>query len=195
MAQDDWRIRIEVADKVDTFLERIGIGLSDEARELAKDLEEHRLAVTRDGDMVFVYASSAAHAQQAREVVEAELRELGLEATSITVEHWLAGEERWDDEPETPDWEEEVASRGYAPWEVRVERDSHEDAEKLADELEAQGYAVVRRWRYVIAGVDSREEAEELARRLHGEVEPGSSIVYEVPAGSPFAVLGFRNPF
>jgi hypothetical protein len=197
MASDDWRIRIDVADKVDTLLERLGLDLSDEARELALGLEEQRLAVSRDGDTVFAYAPSAAQAEQARRVVEAELREAGLEAHSIRVEHWLSDEERWDNEPAQPDWEDEVAGRGYAPWEVRVERESHAEAERLADELEAEGYGVARRWRFVIVGAESREEAEELAQRLHGDVEPGGELVYEVPEGNrnPFAVFAFRNPF
>jgi hypothetical protein len=195
VASDDWRIRVELEDDPNTFFERLGIDLSDEARELAKELKEHRLAVTRDGDTVFVYASTAAQAEQARRVVETELRETGLEARELRVEHWLADEERWDDEPDTPDWEEEVASRGFAPWEVRVERDSHEEAEQLADELEGEGLAVVRRWRYLIVGAASREEADTLAQRLHGTVEPGGELVYEVPVGNPFAVFAFRNPF
>jgi hypothetical protein len=195
MPQDDWRIRIDVADKVDTFLERLGLDLSDEARELAKELEEHRLAVSRDGDTVFVYTASAAQAEQARRIVDAELRAAGLEAQSLKVERWLAGEERWDDDPPQPDWEEEVASRGYAPWEVRVERETHDEAEQLADELETEGYGIVRRWRYVVVGVESREEADALARRLRGEVEPGGELVYEVPSDNPFAVFAFRNPF
>src|SRR5207245_445411 len=94
--------------------------LADEIRHL---LDEG--VVTRDGDAGFVYAASAAQTEQARQVVEAELREAGLEARSIAIERWLADEERWDDDPETPDWEEEVTSRGFAPWEVRVERESH----------------------------------------------------------------------
>ena len=195
MASDDWRIRVELEDEVDTLLERLGIDLGDEARELAKELEAHRLAVTHDEGTVFVYASTAAQAEQARQVVEAELRETGLEPRSLAIEHWLAGEERWDDEPDTPDWEDEVASRGYAPWEVRVERESHDEAERLADGLESEGHAVVRRWRYVIVGAESREEAEELGQRLHGVVEPGGELVYEVPEGNPFAVFAFRNLF
>ena len=49
---------------------------------------------------------------------------------------------------------------------------------------------VVRRFSYVIAGTASREEATELARRVHGEVEPGGELVWEVTRGNPFAVFG-----
>jgi hypothetical protein len=78
---------------------------------------------------------------------------------------------------------------------VRVECESHAAAEALADELEAEGHGVARRWRFVIVGAESREEAEAVAKRLHGRVEPGGELVYEVPQGNPFAVFAFRNPF
>jgi hypothetical protein len=189
MAQDDWRLRIELP-QVNSLLDRLREGLSTEAAELARELEEHRLAVTHDADTVFVYAPTRAAAEQARAVVEAELRELGMAPVELVIEHWLADEERWDDEPPSPDAEDEVLARGYAPWEVRVTTRSVEEARELADRLEQEGYGVVRGWRYVIAGTSSREEAEALAQRLHGEVEPGGELVWEVTPRNPFAVLG-----
>ena len=48
----------------------------------------------------------------------------------------------------------------------------------------------MRRWSYVIAGVATREQAEELAARLHGEVEPGGELVWEAAPRNPFAVFG-----
>ena len=42
----------------------------------------------------------------------------------------------------------------------------------------------------MIDGSASREEAEELATRLHGEVEPGGELVWEASPGNPFAVFG-----
>jgi hypothetical protein len=42
----------------------------------------------------------------------------------------------------------------------------------------------------VIAGVATREQAEELAARLHGAVEPGGELVWEATPGNPFAVFG-----
>ena len=49
---------------------------------------------------------------------------------------------------------------------------------------------MTRTFRYVIAGTDSREAAAELARRVHGEVEPGGELVYEVRPTNPFAFVG-----
>jgi len=71
-----------------------------------------------------------------------------------------------------------------------VERETHAEAQKLADELEREGYGVIRRWRYLIVGTASEEEAQELAQRVHGEVEPGGELVWEVTPQNPFAVFG-----
>ena len=189
MARDDWRVCVELED-AHTFLDRIGLDISAEAKDLARELTERRLPVSRDDDTVFVYASTGREAEQARRVVEAELGDLGLQPRVLRVEHWLTDEDRWDDEPEAPDVEEELAGRGYAPWEVRVECASHDEADHLADSLETEGYEVERRWTYLVVGVATREEAEALAARVHGEVEAGGELVWEVMPQNPFAVFG-----
>ena len=182
MANDDWRIRIEVEEeeRASGFLERLTGDLGSEARELASNLESHRLAVSREGETVFVYAATRVAADQALAVVEAELRAHGIEARISQVEHWLDEEDRWDDEPPGETWEEEELARGYAPWEVRVECGSHQEARELADQLEVEGYKPERRFQYLIVGTATREDAEALATRLHGEVEPAN----------PFAIFG-----
>jgi hypothetical protein len=190
---DDWRIRIELPEEehADNLHGRIGVDLrTDEAKKLADELQGRRLAVSRDGNELFVYASAQAEAERARGIIEAELAEEGIEARTSAVERWLHEEERWSNEPPQETWEEEELERGYAPWEVRVERDSHDEAEKLADELESEGYSVVRRWRFLIVGTASEEEARELAQRVHGEVEAGGEVVWEVTPQNPFAVFG-----
>jgi hypothetical protein len=189
---DNWRIRIELPEETNpgTLLDRLGLDLgSDEARRLAKELEGHRLAVSRDDDVIFVYTDLQAAAERARQIVEAELADEGI-AAEIQVERWLPDEERWSGEPPQETWEEEEVRRGYAPWEVRVELDSHAEADELADKLEQEGYDVVRRWRYLIVGAASEEEARALARRVHGEVEPGGEVVWEVAPQNPFALFG-----
>jgi hypothetical protein len=190
---DNWRIRIQLPDEghAGTLLDRLGLDLgSDEARRLAKELEGHRLVVSRDDDVIFVYAESQAQAEQTRRIVEAELADEAIDGAQIQVERWLPDEERWSGEPPQETWEEEEVRRGYAPWEVRVELESHAKAEELADKLEQEGYDVVRRWRYLIVGAGSEEEARELARRLHGEAEPGGEVVWEVAPQNPFALFG-----
>jgi len=191
MAQDDWRIRIELPDEAGAqdLLGRLGLRETD-AEELADDLREQRLAVSQDGDTVFVYAASAMQAEQAARIVESELDDQGLTPSRFVTERWLQDEERWNDDPEQPDIEEELLQRGYAPWEVRVEADSLREAHDLAEQLRSEGYDVSRTFTYVIAGARSREEAVELARRIHGEVEPGGELVYEVQPQNPFAVFG-----
>jgi hypothetical protein len=191
MARDDWRIRIELPDEEGArgLLERLHLARRD-AEELAEELREHRLAVSQDGDTVFVYAASAMQAEQASRIVEEELQDEGWEPARFVTEHWLDEEERWDDEPAAPDTEADLVARGYAPWEVRVETKTLAEANELADQLRQEGYGVSHTFTYVIAGTSSRDEAVELARRIHGQVEPGGELVYEVQPQNPFAVFG-----
>jgi hypothetical protein len=191
MAHDDWRVRIELPDEAgaEDFLGRLGLRQS-EAEELADDLRQHRLAVSQDDNTVFVYASTGMQAEQAGRIIESELQEAGVTPSRFVTERWLREDERWDDEPEQPDVEEDLIERGFAPWEVRVEAGSLREAHDLAEGLRAEGYDVSRTFTYVIAGAGSREEAVELARRVHGEVEPGGELVYEVQPQNPFAVFG-----
>jgi hypothetical protein len=191
MAQDDWRIRIELPDEEGALglLDRLGLTRHD-AEELADELREHRLAVSRDGDTVFVYAATGMQAEQAARIVEQELQEGGFTPTRFVTERWLGDEERWDDDPPQPDPEEELIERGYAPWEVRVETETLGEAHDLAEQLRAEGYDVSRTFTYVIAGTADRKQAVELARRIHGRVEPGGELVYDVQPQNPFAVFG-----
>ena len=191
MANDDWRITIEVEEEhAPGFLDRLTGDIGAEARELANDLKAHRLAVSRDDETIYVYAATRGAADQAHAVVEAALREHGIEARTSRVEHWLDEEDRWDDEPPGETWEEEELDRGFAPWEVRVECASRQEAGELAGKLEAEGYKPERRFHYLIVGTASREDADALATRLPGEVEAGGEVVYEVEPANPFAIFG-----
>jgi hypothetical protein len=191
VAADDYRIRIQLDEaEAGSLLERLGSGLSGEAADLAADLEARRLVVSRDGDDLFVYAATPDEAERARSVIQAELRDNDVAAVTGPVEHWLDEEDRWNDDPPTETWEEETLERGFAPWEVRVQMATHADARALADRLEQEGYGVERRWQYLIVGTASREEADALAARVHGEVEPGGELVWQTVPGNPFAVFG-----
>jgi hypothetical protein len=190
MAHDDWRIRVELAEEhgPDRLVERLGL-VESAVADLAQELREQRLAVSHEDSTVYVYADSREQADLARVVLEAELAEERLEPREIRLERWLADEDRWDGDPPGPTIEQEVVERGYAPWEVRVELDSYGEARELAGELEAEGWSVVRRFRYLLVGATTREEAEELARRLEGKVEPGGELVWEVLPERPFVLF------
>jgi hypothetical protein len=190
VARDDYRIRVELPEEENSsgLLSRLGMGTW--ADELAHELEGRRLAVSEDENELFVYASSPAEAEQARRIVETVVADEGLDARIGPVEHWLHDEERWNDEPREPTEEDELLEEGVAPWEVRVEVGSHHAARELADRLEGEGYGVVRRWKYVVVGATTREEAEALAERLHGEIEFSSAYVWETVPQNPFVVFG-----
>jgi len=192
VAHDDWRIHVELKQEGEQgdFVERLTGALGDEAEELAEALKGDRLAVSRDDGELFVYASSKSQAEHARSLIEAELTRRGFEAAVSRVEHWLVSEERWDDEPKGETWEEEEVEQGEAPWEVRVTCGSHHEAKELAERLESEGYRPVRRWRYLIVGTETREDAESLAGRLHGEVEPGGDVAWDEAADA-----GVISPF
>jgi len=189
---DDWRIRIELEEEhAEGLLDRLGLDLGSEARHLADELQGRRLVVSRDDETLFVYAGSRAEAERAHDVIEAQLREDGAEARVGRIEHWLADEDRWDDEPPQEfEAEQEVRDEGLSPWEVRVEASSPQEAQALGDKLEAEGHGVVRRHTYVLVGAATEEEARELAKQLHGQAEASGELVYETLPQNPFVIFG-----
>jgi hypothetical protein len=70
---------------------------------------------------------------------------------------------------------------------VRIPCRSRADAKELALRLEADDYAAVRRWKAVIARTETREEAEQLARRLQSWVGQGSALPKPVSSRSVLA--------
>jgi hypothetical protein len=188
---DDWRIRIEVEEHhAGGLLDRLSSDLDEDARRLADDLARRKLAVSRDGNEIFVYASSRADAEAAHDVIDAQLRSVGSKTQASKVEHWLADEERWDSEPKGETWEQEDLDEGFAPWEVRVECASHDEAQALSDSLEQEGYRPIRRSQFLFIGTATKEDADALAARVHGQVEAGGEVVWEVAPKNPFAIFG-----
>ena len=106
-----------------------------------------------------------------------------MEAEVSPILRWHPVEEQWEDAsaplPETADQleaehqrreqqeAEERATEGYAEWEVRIDLPSHGDAVALAERLEAEGIApIVRRWKYILIGAATEDDARALAERL-----------------------------
>jgi len=193
---DDWRVRVELADDDARreFTRLLQDGLSPLGTDLAQVLEGGHVSISGDDANLFVYADSPPQAENAHAVILAELEHHAIVATTSSVEHWLADEERWDNEPAGDTWEEEVTEKGYAPWEVRVDCGSRHAAIKLEEQLESEGYSPVRQWSHLIVGASTREDADALAARLHGEVETGGAVVWEEALDSkvvrPFVFFG-----
>ena len=193
---EDWRVRVELESESarKEFTRLLQDGLSPIGADLAQQLQGGHVSVSGDDENLFVYADSQPQAERAHAVIVAELEHHGIEATASDVEHWLADEERWDNEPAGDSWEEEVEALGYAAWEVRVTCGSRHEAVALATQLEAEGYQPIRQWKHLIVGTDSREDADALAARVHGEVETGGAVVWEEAIDSdlvrPFAFFG-----
>jgi hypothetical protein len=204
---EDWRLTVTLPE-------------AEQVRGLAARLREHesseppdrRVAVSADGPRVFLYADTEAAARAAEQAVRQELDAEGLRA-DVALDRWHPAEERWEDasvplpqteeqrraEHERLEAEEaaEAQATGVSDWEVKVELDSHDEAEQLADRLEGEGRPVVRRWTYVLVGCSTEDEARELAEQLKAQtsgarvdVEPSGAAAWEALPPNPFAFFG-----
>jgi hypothetical protein len=211
MMTDDLRLTI-VFEREDDARELVG--WLHEAKLDAQDRERlgDRVIVSRDGPSVFLYASSEDEALEVKRLIEARVGHPA--AARLTLDRWHPVAQGWEDasvprpesdaelavEHERRQAREATESRrsGYAAWEVRVELASPEATEELAERLEAEGFAVVRRSTFLLVGAVNEDQAHALAERLAEEapegsrieVEPGGQMVWEVVPSNPFAVFG-----
>ena len=167
------------------------LDLDDEAR----DRLGGRVVVTRDGTRMFLYARSAAEAQEAERVVRSLAAEEGVDATT-SLRRWDPDAEAWAAGGEArPVAEPEPA--GEAEWEARVVMPSAVKAFELTRRLRGEGLEVRRRWRFVLVPAASEEHASELANRLRAEVGDAEQIDVERATGvihPVFVLLGAAEP-
>jgi hypothetical protein len=205
---EDWRVTVKLretaqAGRALTALHEHQVG--DDVRERLGG----RVAVSDDGDTLFLYADTEAAAREAESVVTAALGTHGIDG-SFRVDRWHHDEEDWEDastqvtekaEHERLEQEEtaEAEATGVAQWEIRIEFTSHHDARAFEKRLTDEGFDhFVRRWKYVLIGTNDQDDAETWEQRLQDElpagatihVEPGSGLAWEYMPASPFAVFG-----
>ena len=201
---DDWRVTVELAEGA---ADGLGSRLAEhELEDGARDRLGRSVAVSADGPRLFLYADTRAAAEAARDVVRSLLVAEGATA-AITLDRWhpLAEEWRPADEPlpateaEREEEHEEAeaqdaadtAASGYAEWEVQVALPEHGDAVALAERLEGEGIPVTRRWKHLVVGAATEDDAEALATRLRAEapagaqltVQPGGQMAWEAAPG------------
>jgi hypothetical protein len=207
--KDEFRVEVELDDAEHGYSigERLrALDLDDDARERLGA----RIAVTRDGSRLFLYADREQAAQEAARVAR-ELADADDLTAEIRVTRWHPVEEAWKDAsvplPTTEEERqaeyaareaaeaEEVWREGSFDWTVAVQLSSRDRAKELAATLSAEGVPVARRWRYVVAGVITEERAEELVDRIRAELEDDEDARVEADlsdvAGSPLQFLSF----
>ena len=205
---EDWRLTVRLrGDHGGRLLQALP---GHEVEEEVRARFGERIAVSGDGDRVFLYADTEAATREAEQVVD-ELLAAQDVSGEFQLDRWHHLEERWEDAsvplPDTAaarqaehsrlEAEEtaEAQASGFASWQVRIELASHHDAHALAEQLEAEGFTrLVRRWKYLLIGTADEDDAHTLAKRLQGELRAGASIEVE-PGGGLAWQLSPRNPF
>jgi hypothetical protein len=199
-SDDDWRVTLSVSDP--------HTGQAQPSSSLGQAEEEIRGQVGRGigvgaGEArIFLYAGTETAAGEAERIARDVLARHGIAAGSA-VHRWHPIEERW----ETPDvpMPQTAAERqaehqrlvdaetaeslatDKSQWEVRVELGSHRQAVALARKLEGEGRAIVRRWKFLLAGASNEDEARELAGQIRREVPADAAVKVErAGVGWPF---------
>lgn len=206
---DGFRVEVELDDDEHGYSigERLrALDLDDKARERLG----RGVLVSRDGPNLFLYSATEAQAREAEGIVR-ELAQQERLTADVRVTRWHPVEEAWKEAsiplPATPAEERaeyaareaselaEAEAEGEFDWHVVVQLPGRGDAAKLAGHLAAEGLAVTRRWRYVVAGVPTEERAEELADRLRSELPTEADVRIEVDLSdltrSPLQFLPF----
>jgi hypothetical protein len=189
---DDWRVTISVGPPP--------AGQSFSLRQVEEDIRRQvgrTIGVGTGEAQIFLYAGTETAAGDAERIARDVLAGCGL-AAEYAVHRWHPIEEQWETPdvpmPQTAAGREaehqrlvdaetaESLAAGAAQWEVRVELGSHRQAVALAHELEGEGRAVLRRWKYLYVGASNEDEARVLAGQIRQEAPPGAAVTVE-PAG------------
>jgi hypothetical protein len=155
------------------------------------------VALSADEEHLFLYADTRETAESARDVVRSIL-EGESRSASYALDRWHPLAEEWEpadsplpateaqreEEREEADEQDEAesAESGYAEWEVRIDLPDHADAVELAARLEREGIPVTRRWKFLLVGAASEDDANALAGELRAEAPSGSAFTVE-PSG------------
>lgn len=199
-ATDEWRVEVHLdeAEHGDTLGERLHtMDLDDEARKRLGG----SVIVTRDGTKLFLYAWHEESAREAYQVVRDLMEEEKLSG-EVTLMRWHPAADEWRDADEAvpesgPALEAELESHeerelrelertGKYDWEAILELPSLREARHFARDLEDRKLPVRRRFKYVMVGALTEEDAQELAIELHERAPEGTAAGFRAnPADVP----------
>jgi hypothetical protein len=197
----DWRVTITLTGPAQVDLARRSLS----ERRVEQDIRGRlgRNVVVGSGDeQIFLYAGTELAALQAERTAREVLGELGI-AAQFAVHRWHPIEEEWQrpdvalprteaerqaehqrlEDAETAD----SLAAGAPQWQARAELGSHRDAVALASKLQGEGYAVVRRWKFLIVGANNEDDARSLAEHIRQEAPADARVAAEA--------AGVRLPF
>jgi hypothetical protein len=195
-SDDDWRVTLSVSQP------QAGQVPLRQVEEDIRGQVGRDVGVGAGEAQIFLYAGTATAAGEAERIARDALAQHGIAAESA-VHRWHPIEEQWES-PDVPmpqtaaerqaehqrlvDAETaDTLAEGKAQWEVRVELGSHRQAVALARKLEGQGHAIVRRWKFLLAGAANEDEARELAGQIRREVPADATVKVELAGvGWPF---------
>jgi hypothetical protein len=210
--EDEWRVevRLEADEAGHSLGERLrSIDLDDEARKRLGG----SVVVTRDGPHLFLYAWHEQGAREAERVIRELLEQDGL-AAEVELTRWHPVEDAWKPASEPlPETEADVeaerraheqaeaaeaAESGRYDWEAVVELPDLRTTLDYAKQLEQRELPVKRRWKYLLIGTTTEENAIALGEELEQEAPEGAKVsVRANPSDMPhpvFVQLGSWKP-
>jgi hypothetical protein len=202
---NDWRVTVRLHDGAQAGHALASLGTHQVEGEIHQRLGGRVVVGTDGGDELFLYTHARDAAAAAQQSVSELLASHGVTG-DYTTERWHPVAEEWEPAdvalPETTaevtaerqqlDAEEtkESLAGGVALFEVRVQVPSHHDSVALAARLSAEGYSVVRRWRFLVVGANNADQAEDFAAVIRREAPAGSVVsTEEVGPGRPYTVF------
>jgi hypothetical protein len=212
-ASEEWRVEVVLDD------DDLGQSLGERLHYLQLDDEARRrlggsVVVTRDGNRLFLYAWHEDSAREAEGVVRELMEEDDLSG-EVRLMRWHPAADEWRpaDQP-VPERGEELTAEeqqhalagrraGHESgdewaWEVVIDLPDLKSTQEFAHRLEREGLPVKRRWRYLLVGANTEDEAVELGQRLEGEAPEGGRVgIRANPKDIPhpvFVMLGSWEP-
>ena len=198
---NDWRVTISLTDPAQLEQARQSFSAHEVEEDVRRQLGRS-VAIGAGDSQVFLYAGTENAARDAERVARDVLASQGIQA-GFALHRWHPIEEQWEDpdvalprteaerqaehqrleDAETAD----ALASGTAAFQARAELGSHREAVHLADKLQGEGYAVVRRWKFLIVGANNEDDARALADQIRQEAPPDATVSAEA--------AGARLPF
>ena len=200
----DWRVTISLSGQANIDQARQSFSEQEVEQDVRSKLGRN-IVIGAGDSQIFLYAGTELAASEAERTAREVLGQLGIEA-DFAVHRWHPIEEEWQSpdvampqteaerQAEHQRLEEAEAAEslaaGSALWQARAELPSHREAVALAHKLQGEGYAVVRRWKFLIVGANSDDDARALAERIRQEAPADAQVTAE-PAGVRLPFIPF----